>query len=341
MLLTQKFHSLREIDVEFIPAIEALMSQHWVDFSAWKEAEAKSPADETFCYWLFFGPTQNSPVGIAQVSFKKIDTEACLPWWKKITGFFDKSLSHWKLARWQLATGTEGPAVFDPRFARSGREKLHDLIKEIEQREDIMAMTVLSIEGTPVHKPQWQEIHHQAQTQWSVLRPWVREHRAYQDYLSALPIDEAKKIQQSWKQLHRESGVTLGDFPTLESRRELMEQCPALDEGLIAGFAGGLLTFQKDGKLLGFVHYRPGHKDALFVEPMPLEPQGHELVSDHLYVQYALLKSHESEVKNVIVVRQGSLFRLQDDTEAQFFRAQGFTIGLISEHDWSRSPFIQ
>lgn len=342
MLLTQKFHSLQEIDVEFVPALETLMSDHWVDFAAWKEAETKCPADETFCYWLFFGPTQNSPVGIAQVSYKKIDTAACLPWWKKITGVFDKSLNHWKLARWQLANGSDGPGLFDARFARSGREKLLELIKEIEQREDIMAMTVLSLEGSPSYRPQWNEIFHQAQTQWGVLRPWVREHRAYQDYLAALPAEEAKKIQQSWKKLHRDSAVVLGDFPTLEGRREFLEQCPGLDEGLIAGFPGGLLTFQKDGKLLGFVHYRVGQNGALFVEPVPLEAQGEELVSDQLYVQYALLKSHEMEnVRKVIVVRQGGLFRLQDDLEAQFFREQGFAIGTINEHDWSRSPFIQ
>jgi hypothetical protein len=75
MLITQRFHSLKEIDSEFIPALELLMQEYSQNFQAWVEKEEKSPIDITFNYWLFFGPTQNSPVGIAQVMLGKVNLD--------------------------------------------------------------------------------------------------------------------------------------------------------------------------------------------------------------------------------------------------------------------------
>jgi hypothetical protein len=343
MLIVQKFHSLKEIDGEFIPAIELLMTDHWVDFNAWLAAEAASPADVTFNYWLFFGPTQNSPVGIAQVSLKKLEVETLLPWWKKLTRLWDKSLDHWKRATWQLALGIDGPAVFDPRFARTGFEKLQELFKEVEAREDVMAVTVLrtSDKSAPAAPSKWSEIHQTKETSWQMLKAWTRSHRHYQDYLADLAPEMGRQIQVAWKTLHKEHQITLGDYPTLESRQDLLIHCPDLDETHIAGFPGGLLTFQKDGVLLGFVHYRAGLGGTLFAEPVPLEISGQELVSDMMYVQYALLKAHENEqARRVIIIRQGAPFRLSDQSEEGFFKDQGFGINLVHEHSWSRSEYV-
>ncbi len=341
MLLTQKFHSLQEIDPEFIPALEMLMHEHWINFAAWKEAEAQGPSDTTFIYWLFFGPTQNSPIGMAQVSLKKINTDTILPWWRKITKMVDKKLDQWKIAHWQLGMGLDGAAVFDQRFARSGQEKLLPLIKELEARDDIMAMSLSS--PLPIsHRPAWNDIHHEAVHSWQVLRPWERQHKSYQDYLLSLPAEVAKKIQQSWKRLHKDVLVTLGDFPTIEARQELLTQAPQFDAAMYASLVGGLLTFQKNGQVLGLLHYQESQQGVLFVEPMPLEPQGAELVSDGCYVQYALLKAHElPSVRKVVILRQQMPLRLNTPEESDFFKEHGFPSRQINEHDWSRSAFIK
>ncbi|MBY0518197.1 MAG: hypothetical protein K2P81_14910 [Bacteriovoracaceae bacterium] len=342
MLLVQKFHSLQEIDPEFIGAIEILMQEHWANFAAWREAESKCPPDETFIYWLFFGPTQNSPIGIAQVSLKKIDAEQFIPWWKKVTGIFDKNLDHWKMARWQLARGIDGAAVFDSRFSRTGKEKLIEVIKEVATRKDVMAMTLLSANGPLAYKPEWPEVFHEAQHSWSVLKPWIRMHKAYQDYLAEMPEQDAKRIQQNWKKLHKEIQVELGDYPTIESREDMYAQFPSFDRTILHEYKGGILTFQKDEHVLGMVRYHEGQKGILFVEPVPLEPQGSEKVVDELYVQYALLKAHElPHIKKMIMVRQGGLFKLNNDAEADFFKSQGFQTNQISEQDWSRSAYLK
>jgi hypothetical protein len=342
MLLTQKFHSLNEIDPEFIPAIEILMHEHCVDFKAWKELEKESPVDETFSYWLFFGPTQNSPVGIAQVAFKKIDSAQYLPWWKKITGIFDRKLSQWKLARWQLCDGADGSALFDQRFARTGKEKLNELFKELEVRDDVMAMSITSPQGTNSYRPGWQQIHHENKSQWLALVPLERKSRDYQDYLSALSSEESKTIRDSWKKLHKDSLVIIGDYPTLESRHELYQDCSGSDQSTLDKFTGGLLTFQKGAQLLGVVHYQLGQQGTFFIEPMPFEPQGEEIVVDHLYVQYGILKAHEiSAVRKIIVCRSGRPLRLENGNEAKFFLQQGFITKDIHDVGWSRSEYIK
>lgn len=342
MLLTQKFHSLSEIDPEFISAIEALMHEHWSDFEAWKKAEAQAPADVTFNYWLFFGPTQNSPVGISQVMLEKINADLYLPWWKKVTSLLDKNIDQWKIARWQLAQGADGSAIFDARFARTGREKLIELFKEVESRKDVIAMSILAAHGQPSPKPSWPEIFHQTEATSHVLKPWVRSHKAYQDYLASLPEEMARNIQSSWKSMHKDQSITLGDYPTMASRKELFEACRGFDRTSIEDYPGGILTFQKNDLVLGYVRYHQGQQGTLFIEPTPLEPQGQEIVTDDVYVQYGLLKAHEmSEIKKVIVVRQGSLFKLGSQAEVEFFKAQGFITSELKETFWSRSSYIK
>jgi hypothetical protein len=342
MLLTQKFHSLNEIDPEFIPAIEQLMHEHCVDFAAWKTLEKETPADETFNYWLFFGPTQNSPVGIAQVAFKKLNTDQYLPWWKKISGVFDKNLSKWKLARWQLCDGADGSALFDQRFARTGKEKLNELFKELEARDDVMAMSITTPHAISPYRPQWLEIPHENKAQWLALVPLERKSRDYQYYLSALPAEDGKTIRDSWKKLHKDSQVIIGDFPTIESRSELYQFCSETDKAALEKFNGGLLTFQKGNQLLGVIHYQEGQQGTFFIEPMPFEAQGEEIVGDNLYVQYGILKAHEiSQVRKIIVCRQGRPLRLENNGEAQFFRQQGFITKDVYDIGWSRSDYIK
>lgn len=342
MLLTQKFHSLSEIDPEFVPALEALMHEHCVNFATWQEIEKASPKDETFCYWLFFGPTQNSPVGIAQAIFKKVDTDRVLPWWKKLSRLVDSSSDHWKSARFQLCDGNEGGALFDPRFARTGRDKLQEVIKELEERVDVMALSLVSA-GTPVtHRPSWKEITADHQRQWTALLPLERKSRDYQDYLGALAPAQAQTTKASWKKLHKDSQVSLGDYPTRAARAELLRACPDTDTGLLERFGGGLLTFEKDQKLLGVVHYQEGQQGVLFIEPAPFEPQGAELVADDLYVQYGILKGHElPSVRKIVVCRQGRPLKLEHPGEISFFQELGFATKPVFEGHWSRSEYVE
>lgn len=338
MLLTQKFHSLNEIDPEFIGALEHLTHEDWPDFNAWKLAEQNSPIDDTFTYWLFFGPTQNTPVGVTQVRLRKLNPEKTNPWWLKLGKFFGAKPVDHRMAVWELGSGGEGPAVFDARFSKSGREKFWQLYLEVEQRPEVLVESIILPQGWGAPKPVWPELVQDVREVWQALRPLDKKHKLYQDYLGFL--DARSEIQTEWRKLH-EKGIKLGDFPTLGSREELKSECPSADLSQFERFPGGLLTFQFEGKFLGAVHYQKGQAGTWFFEPIPLETQGEELVSDRLYVQYALLKWHEIlEARKLVICRHARPLQLKVAAEVQFFVAQGFTTRPMEELTWSRAADV-
>lgn len=334
MLLTQKFHSLNEIDPEFISALEQLLHEEWPDFNTWKLFEQNSPPEDTYIYWLFFGPTQNTPVGATQVRLRKLNPEKTNPWWMKVGKMFGMKPADHRMAVWEMGSSSDGPAVFDARFARSGREKFWKLHHEVEVRSEVLVESIVLPQGWGTPKPAWPEVAQEKRDSWQALRPFEKKHKLYQDYLGGL--ENRADIQAGWRKLH-EGNIKLGDFPTLNSREELAKECPQADLRQFEKFPGGLLTFQHEGKLLGAVHYQKGQAGTWFFEPVPLETQGEEIVGDLLYVQYALLKWHEiSEARKLVINRHGRPLHLKVPAEEQFFTSQGFTTRVMEELTWSR-----
>lgn len=340
MLLTQKFHSLNEIDPEFVTSLEQLTHEEWPDFNAWKLAEQQCPVDDTFIYWLFFGPTQNAPIGVTQVCLRKLNPEKSNPWWKKIGGVFGvKPVDH-RMAIWSLGSSSDGPAIFDSRFGRSGREKFWQLQKEVEVRAEIMAESIVLPQGWGTPKPGWAEVPYENRQTWQALRPYEKRHKLYQDYLGTLPAEPRATIQGIWKNLHA-AHVKLGDFPTIASRDDLQAECPGADLAVFSDKPGGLLTFQKDQRLLGAVHYQKGQQGTWFFEPIPLETHGEEVVGDQLYVQYALLKWHETtEARKLVIVKHNRPLRLNSPAEEEFFTSQGFVTRTLEEVCWARATDV-
>ena len=342
MLITQRFHSLKEIDPEFVPALEVLMQAYSQNFKAWVEREEKTPADVTFNYWLFFGPTQNSPIGIAQVMLKKVNADNYLPWWKMITGIFDKNKNLWKEAVWKIDQGQDGAALFDPRYLRSGKEKLVELLKEVNTRQDVVKVEMHLPESYPTLRPEWPEVFNETHSNYLVLKSYQRTHRNYEDYLGDLGAEKAHALKVAWKDLHKLLKVNLGDYPTLESRKELLTRHPKFDPTLILDFKGGLLSFEQDQDVLGVVHYYLGVEGVLFIEPAPFESSARPLVNDELYIQYGLLKAHEMEqVKKIVILQKSNAMILPDDEVAQEFRSQGFQIQKIKVSSWCKTPYYQ
>jgi hypothetical protein len=70
MLMTQKYHSANEIDPEFIPELEGLLSHCVPSFELIKTFEKDAPEHTTFHYYLFFSDKHNGPVGFTQVAIE-------------------------------------------------------------------------------------------------------------------------------------------------------------------------------------------------------------------------------------------------------------------------------
>ncbi len=335
MLIVQRFHSIHEIDPEFIPNIEVLLQEDVASFATLVQRHDGAPEGHVFTYFLFFGPTQNAPIGFAQLCLKPIPYQDIIPWYKRMN-FWNKDRDHWKQMTWEIGDGSAGLCVFDPRFARSGKEKVQELIREYEAREDLVASELYLIKGLQDFSMTLSE------TKWSkeiyVLEPLTKASKSYQDYLMGLDHEIRKQIKDSWRELHKQSGIELGDYPSpLETPKTL--PIPAEQLEIWNQWGAQVLTFEKDLQVLGCLLVLKGKNGNIFFEPFPFEPEGEALVNDELYTQYALLKFFEMpEMRKCHMMKFGSKLVFEEKEDLKFFQSQGFQLKTVVRQFQSKVP---
>jgi hypothetical protein len=332
MIMVQQFHSIHEIDPEFIGNIETLLQEEVANWDTLVQRHDRAPATELFTYFLFFGPTQNAPIGFAQLALKKIPSGNFRKWWQKLM-FWDKEHEHWKQCTWQIGDGSPGLYVFDPRFARTGKEKIQDIIKDYEARQDIMAESLFCIKGLQDFQTTVPQCYSR---EYFVLEPFQKAYKTYQDYLASLKPELQSHLKKAWKELHKKTGIELGDYPTPQETPKTLP----IEEDLLTiwtKWGAQVLTFEKDMRVLGCLLVLKGRNGNVFFEPFPFEPEGESLVSDELYTQYALLKFFEMpEARKCHLMKFGAKLVFEDRDDLQFFQEQGFNIKTISQTFHSR-----
>lgn len=334
MLLVQKFHSIHEIDQEFIPSIEYLLQEEVPNFNTLTRRQDEAPEGDVFTYFLFFGPTQNTPIGFAELCLKPIPPENFIPWHKKIK-FWNKDYLHWKEVFWKIGNGSSGLCLFDAKYSRSGKEKIQELIKEYELRDDIKAQEVVSIKGLQDFKLSW-NCDISTQKESFVLEPLFKAHKSYQEYVESLDQEMQKFIKKSWHDIHKKEQLVLGDYL---NPLDLPKTFPVSSEKIEMWSKWGaqILTFEKDLKTLGCLIVLKGKNGNIFFEPMPFEPEGEIKVRDELYTQYALLKFFEMpEARKCHMTKFGSKLIFEDKRDLSFFESQGFQYKTIENQFQSR-----
>lgn len=339
MLIVQKFHSIHEIDPEFIPNIELLLQEDIASFGTLIQRHDNAPEGHVFTYFLFFGPTQNTPVGFAELRLIPIPADKYIPWYKRFSkNYQDKAL--WKQMTWEIGDGCSGLCVFDPRFARSGKEKMQAIIKEYEARPTIKATEMFFLKGLQDFTNSWEETNQTSKENY-VLEPFTKASKTYQDYLSSLASDVQEQIKSSWKTLHKKEQIQLGDYISpLETPKTLPVSEEQLEQWEKAG--AQVLTFEKDLQVLGCILVVKGKNGNIFFEPIPFEAEGNSLVSDELYTQYAILKFFEMpEARKCHMMKFGSKLIFEEKEDLTFFLSQGFQQKTISRVFYSRLPELK
>jgi hypothetical protein len=340
MLLVQKYHSINDIDPEFISSIEVLLQEEMPSFQVLQERHDGAPASDVFTYFLFFGPTQNTPIGFAQLSLRKIPHEGLYPWWKRIFMFWRKEYENWKQISWKIGPGAHGLCIFDPKYARSGREKVQELIKDYEQRAEIEAQELMTVKGLQDFQISWPGPA-VLSTECYVLEPLFKSVKTYEAYLGDLRPEIQAQIKAGWKKLHRQDGIQLGDYASLS---EVKKKLPVSDEQEAAWvrMRSQFLTFEKDDTVLGCLQVTRGKNGNIFFEPFPFEPEEGSLVSDELYTQYALLKFFEmEEARKCHLTKFGGKLIFEEKEDLHFFLDQGFQAKTLVRAFYSRLPKLQ
>lgn len=336
MLIVQKFHSIHEIDPEFISNLEILLQEDVPNFNVMIQKHDKAPDTDVFTFFLFFAPTQNTPIGFAQICLRKIPFKNFIPWYKKLC-FWKKDHVHWKEVIWRVGDGNSGLLVIDPRYARTGKEKFVELIKEYDSRVEVMAQHFYSLKGLQDYTSTWAGEPEFIKETY-VLEPLTKSFKSYQEYLENLSPDMKSLVKQNWKELHTLGKIELGDYP---KPSETPKTIPIPEEQLLLWESWGaqILTFEKELKVLGCLVVLTGKNGNIFFEPFPFEPEGNTLVHDELYTQYALLKFFEMPgARKCHLMKFGSKFIFEDKGDLKFFQEQGFQLKTINQTFYSRLP---
>jgi len=335
MLIVQKFHSIHDIDPEFIPSLELLLQENVPSFKNLIEKHDLAPEGDVFTFFLFFGPTQNTPIGFAQLCLSSLPADDYLSWHQKFFKFWKKDHLQWKRLSWKVGDGNSGLFVFDPRFSRSGKEKIQKLIQEYEARPEIKSQEFYYIKGLQDFQSGWTVDNKNTKDHY-VLEPLIKSSKTYQDYLGSLKTEVSEQIKKEWKDLHQQNNVELGDYP---SAKETPQTIP-IDEKILNGWnqrGVQILTFEKDLKVLGCLVVHKGSNGNIFFEPIPFEPQGDTIVADELYTQYALVKFFDMpEARKCHMLNSGSKLIFDEKEDLKFFQEQGFQFKTITHLSLSK-----
>jgi hypothetical protein len=338
MLMVQRFHSIHDIDPEFIPNIELLLQEEVVSFSTLIEKHDAAPEGHVFTYFLFFGPTQNTPIGFAQICLSPISSKKILPWFRKLK-FWNKEHLHWKQSSWAIADGSSGLCLFDPKFSRSGKEKIQELIAEYASRSDIMAQEFYCLKGLQDFDFIWSNENKLSKESY-ILEPLTKAFKTYQDYISSLDSEIQNMIKSSWRDLHQKGQIQLGDYASVLDVPKIL---PLPQEQLEQWnkWGGQVLTFEKDLQILGCLLVLNGKNGNIVFEPFPFEPEGEVVVNDELYTQYALLKFFEMpHGRKCHLFKFGSKLTFDDKNDLKFFQSQGLQFKTVVHHFITRSKEI-
>ena len=337
--MVQKYHSIHEIDPEFIPALEILLQEEIPYFDKLVHQHDSSPEEHRYTYFLFFGNTQNTPIGFAQVRVASINTDTLLPWHKKIMRPFKSELKNWKQVTWKVFDGGSGYGVFEARFYRACRDKMNGLLKEYEIRPEVKSQEFYCVKGSFDVKVPWADAHAEKYEQY-ILEPYMKAHKTYPDYLASLKPETQQDIKLQWREINKSGDIKLGDYPDLsEAPKYLPLSQDLVDYWTVHG--AQLLTFEKDLEVLGCIVVLKGKNGNIFFESMPFESQSEMSVTDDLYIQYALLKFFEMpEAKKAHILRNGEKLLFNHPEEMDYFIEQGFSTRTIEHHFFSRSPYL-
>jgi hypothetical protein len=132
-MLVQKYNSIFEIDAEFIPGIEDLLEDDFINFGSLKEWSKTLDPNIHFCFVLFFNPVKNSPVGFAMLQMFKVFNENK----KGLFNFFNKPTQKTYL-NWEIPGRTGVGLVFNPFFEEKVIDKFMSVKQEFEKREDVI-----------------------------------------------------------------------------------------------------------------------------------------------------------------------------------------------------------
>lgn len=202
MIITQKYHSASDIDSEFIPSLEHLLSDCMPSFEWLKDHENNSAENIHFNYYLFFGDKHNAPIGFAQVAIEQ-DKKKQPNLFNKFKKKQDEKI---KKANWLVPGSFQEAIVFEPRYKNMAIAKASNIFEEFLERKDIKGQT-LRFGQAYSELPQKLHGHLKTSTERIIPDTLVKNQSGYKEYLDSLKPQLKQDIVNNWRSLHTQGFI--------------------------------------------------------------------------------------------------------------------------------------
>jgi hypothetical protein len=296
MIITQKFHSVKEIDEEFIPTLEELLGSQVPSFDWIRKFESEAPSDVHFTYYLFFGNKHNAPIGYAQLMLKPDETKN-KNWFSK---FFNKKPNvptTFKRAVWNLPNECEG-IVFEPRYIKAGMLKAQEIFNEYQSRQDIQTQVIQLADHHNVEENQ--KALHESHT----AQIYLKSCDSYQEYINQLSKKQRQHVQNLWKEGNKEfcigeysSYKQMFQYKNLAELYRLLKKHPLISRYYNLKNPTHYLTLEENGDIYAIAVLTSGKKDYSFYDIIVLQ----EGVNTELLHQMAIMKFYDLPMTNRLV----------------------------------------
>lgn len=212
MIITQKYNSACDIDPEFIPSLEKLLSSTLPSFELLKTFEKNAPENHNFAYYLFFGDKTNAPIGFAQLNIIKNKSEQVKTTLLQRLLKKESSINTCKKKIFWKIPGTQDDGIiFDPHYVKYASEKTNKIIHEYIEREDILEQ---SFHYTEAYSQITDQLTRSRENLVEMKNPQmlIKSKPCYKDYLASLEEDQSKAINKLWRDLELKFEYKLGEY---------------------------------------------------------------------------------------------------------------------------------
>ena len=212
MILSQKYNSIQEIDPEFIPSLESLLSEKAPSIQDVLDYEKSAPENIQFVYYLFFGNQTNSPIGFAQIELKN-EKEMKKSLFTKLLKKDPVEKEYFKSAKWIIPGNNQEGVTFSPKYIGHAKDSIGEVLKDLICREDIISQEICYSElyGEVFGK---EESHKSIQ----ILDSLVKNQQSYREYIQGLTPEVSKRIMGLFKKYHSE--YKIGDYSSFKKMFE-------------------------------------------------------------------------------------------------------------------------
>ena len=213
MIITQKFNSAFDIDSEFIPVLDELLSSCVPKFELIQSYEKNAPENIHFAYYLFFGNKTNAPIGFAQLHIEnKLESKPSFlnRFFKKKTVEESDSTIEWKIP------GSLGEGIiFDPMYIKHATEKTESIFNEYLARKDVKIQNIVFSEAY-LGFNKFRESMPNSTNHLISVGHFRKKVNSYQSYLESLGSDQHQSIKNEWKSIQKILQYQMGEFPNFK-----------------------------------------------------------------------------------------------------------------------------